>query len=60
MASIYKDRRELAELESKVSLTAEESARMSLLAAIVEDYDYEMRVIAVEEREDRYYYEDER
>jgi hypothetical protein len=61
--SLYKDRKELEELEYKLALgsvTQDEQKRMSFLTCVIEDAEYEARQIAAEDAEDRFYYEDER
>lgn len=57
------DRVELSMLEYQEelgSLTAEQRARKEFLTVVVEDAEYEARMIAAEDAEDRFYYEDER
>lgn len=57
------DRVELGMLEFQEelgSLTPEQRKRKEFLTAVIEDADYEARMIAAEDAEDRFYYEDER
>jgi hypothetical protein len=61
--SLYEVRVELHKLEDRQELgevlTADEKSRMSLLAAILEDHEMEMRMIAVEDQEDYFHYPEE-